>query len=118
MWDPTSIVRRSHGGAYVLKDSEGDLLDRKITADQMKLISKSKRQLDIDRPAHVIEKILAHRGTPDKYEYYVHWLHFPESERSWVPAEDFMDHKIIQEYWKKIEEHDSNNDSDSDNESN
>ncbi|HVX00525.1 MAG TPA: hypothetical protein VHA52_08840, partial [Candidatus Babeliaceae bacterium] len=100
---PYTIVRRSYGGAYVLKDSEGDLLDRKVTADQMKLISKSKRQLDIDRPAHVIEKILAHRGTPDKYEYYVHWLHFPEDERSWVPAEDFMDHKIIQEYWKNVE---------------
>jgi hypothetical protein len=51
----------------------------------------------------VIEKILAHRGTPDKYEYFVHWLHFPEDERSWVPAEDFLDHKIIQEYWKELD---------------
>jgi hypothetical protein len=98
---PYTVVRRSYGGAYVLKDSEGDLLDRKVTADQMKLISKSKRQLDIDMPAHPIEKIITHRGTPGRYEYFVHWLNFPEEERSWVPAEHFLDHKIVDRYWKE-----------------
>ena len=100
---PYTIVRRSRGGAYVLKDSTGDLLDRKIPADQMKLIYKSKRKLDIDRPAYEVEKIIAHRGTPNKYEYFVHWLNYPEQDRSWVPAENFLDHKIIQEYWNQSE---------------
>jgi hypothetical protein len=99
---PYSIVRRSRGGAYVLKDSTGDLLDRKIPADQMKLISKSQRKLDIEKPAYEVERIISHRGSPANYEYFVHWLNYPEEDRSWVPASDFLDDKIIRDYWEKI----------------
>jgi hypothetical protein len=99
---PYTIVRRSRGGAYVLKDSTGDLLDRKVPADRMKLISRSQRKLDIERPAYEVEKIISHRGTPDTYEYFVHWLNYSDQERSWVAAEDFLDDNIIKEYWKKV----------------
>jgi hypothetical protein len=99
---PYTIVRRSRGGAYVLKDSTGDLLDRKVPADRMKLISRSQRKLDIERPAYEVERIISHRGTPDNYEYFVHWLNYSDAERSWVAAEDFLDDNIIKEYWKKV----------------
>ena len=68
---PYTIVRRARGGAYVLKDATGDLLDRHVPADMMKLIAKSKRKIDIEKPIYQINKIVSHRGEPGKREYLV-----------------------------------------------
>ena len=99
---PYIIVRRSHGGAYVLKDAVGDLLDRKVPPDQMKLISKSKRDVDITNPIFYVDHIVEHRGSPDSYEYLVHWKDFPEEERTWEPATNFLDDSVIKKYWKSL----------------
>lgn len=98
---PYTIVRRSRGGAYVLKDMSGDLLDRHVPADQMKLLSRSKRKLDIDNPVYEVDNIVSHRGAPGKYEYLVHWKDYPESDRTWEPASHFLDDTCIQDYWKE-----------------
>jgi hypothetical protein len=99
---PYTIVRRSHGGAYVLKDAVGDLLDRKIPPDQMKLISKSKREQDITNPIFYVDHIVEHRGSPGSYEYLVHWKDFPEDERTWEPAMNFLDDQVIKDYWDSL----------------
>jgi hypothetical protein len=99
---PYTIVRRSHGGAYVLKDAVGDLLDRKVPPDQMKLISKSKRDVDITNPIFYVDHIVEHRGSPDSYEYLVHWKDFPEEDRTWEPATNFLDDKVIKQYWESL----------------
>src|ERR1700686_5187098 len=70
---PYTIVRRARGGAYVLKDATGDLLDRHVPADKMKLIAKSKRRIDVDTPTYQINKIISHRGNPGHYEYLADW---------------------------------------------
>lgn len=98
---PYTIVRRSRGGAYVLKDATGDLLDRHLPADQMKMITKSvKRKIDIDNPIYTVNKIISHRGTPGHYEYFVDWKDYSIDERSWEPESSFLDSNIIQSYWK------------------
>jgi hypothetical protein len=98
---PYSIVRRSRGGAYVLKDAAGDLLDRHVPADQMKLIAKAKRRVDIDRPIYEVKEIINHRGSPGSYEYLVHWKGYDNDEdRTWEPESSFFDHSVIQSYWK------------------
>lgn len=101
---PYAIVRRSHGGAYVLKDPTGDILDRKVPADQIKLVSKKKRDIDDSRPIYIVEKILAHRGTPDRYEYLVKWKDFDEGNNTWEPGSSFLDHNVIRDYWKSIKD--------------
>jgi hypothetical protein len=68
----------------------------------MKLISRSQRKLDVERPAYEVERIISHRGDPDNYEYYVHWQNYSDEDRSWVAAHDFLDDNIIKEYWKKV----------------
>ncbi|HVW99438.1 MAG TPA: DDE-type integrase/transposase/recombinase, partial [Candidatus Babeliaceae bacterium] len=99
---PYFITRRSHGGAYVLKYPNGDILDRKVPPDQIKLISKSKRDIDSSRPIYFVEKILKHRGSPENYEYLVKWKDFTDEENTWEPATSFLDHNIIRDYWKSI----------------
>ena len=98
---PYTIVRRSRGGAYVLKDATGDLLDRRVPADQLKLLAKvSKRKIDVEKPIFEIQKIVEHRGEPGHYEYQVQWKGYREDERTWEPQHSFMDHSVIEKYWK------------------
>ena len=96
---PYTIVRRSRGGAYVLKDATGDILDRHVTADQMKLIARRKRRIDKDQPIYEVQKILKHRGSPGSFEYFVEWKDYNSSENSWEPASSFLDDSTIQNYW-------------------
>ena len=63
---PYTVARRAQKGAYVLKAATGDLLDRHVPADQMKLISKSRqRKIDNSNPIYVINKVVSHRGSPE-----------------------------------------------------
>ena len=100
---PYTIVRRARNGAYVLKDATGDLLDRHVPADQMKLIAKStQRKIDNSNPIYVINKIVSHRGSPGNYEYLVDWKDWSENDRTWEPESSFLDSKIIREYWNAL----------------
>lgn len=96
---PYTIIRRSRGGAYVLKDATGDLLDRHVPADQMKLIARRKRRIDKDQPIYEAQSILTHRGSPGSYEYLVKWKNYDTTDNSWEPASSFLDDSIIQRYW-------------------
>lgn len=99
---PYTIIRRARNGAYVLKDATGDLLDRHVPVDQIKLISKTTRKLDEENPIYVVKKIVDHRGTPGNYEYLVDWKGYDESDRTWEAESQFLDQKIIQKYWKQF----------------
>jgi hypothetical protein len=99
---PYIIVRRARNGGYVLKDATGDLLDRHVPADKLKLVSKTKRKKDEEKPVYVVNKILAHRGSPGAYEYFVDWKDYSAEDRSWVHASNFLDDTIIKEYWKSF----------------
>ena len=98
---PYTIIRRSRGGAYVLKDATGDLLDRHVPADQMKLIARRRRRIDTDKPVHEVQSIVDHRGSPGFYEYRVHWTGYDQpSDITWEPADSFLDHHVIESYWR------------------
>jgi hypothetical protein len=97
---PYTIIRRSRGGAYVLKDATGDLLDRHVPADQMKLIARRKRRIDTDQPIYEVQSILDHRGSTGSYEYLVQWKGYDNpTDNSWEPASSFLDDSVIQSYW-------------------
>ena len=98
---PYTVIRRSRGGAYVLKDATGDLLDRHVPADQMKLIARRRRPIDTDKPLYEVQSIQDHRGSPGSYEYFVHWKGFDlPTDNTWEPAVSFLDHRIIESYWR------------------
>ena len=97
---PYIVVRRSRGGAYVLKDMTGDQLDRRVPPDQMKLLHRTARQKDTDEPTYEVESVIDHRGNPGQYEYFVKWKNYNDEHNSWEPAVNFLDDKCIQDYWK------------------
>lgn len=97
---PYIIVRRARNGAYVLKDVDGDLLDRHVPADQIKLISKTARAKDAH--TYTVNKIIKHRGAPGSYEYFVDWKGFNESYRTWEPEASFNDDRCITDYWHSL----------------
>jgi hypothetical protein len=97
---PYIVVRRSRGGAYVLKDMTGDQLDRRVPPDQIKLLHRSARQKDTDEPTYEVESVVNHRGDPGQYEYLVQWKNYNDEHNSWEPAVNFLDDKCIQDYWK------------------
>lgn len=94
---PYSIVRRTRAGTFVVRDSTGAMLDRHVPVDQLKLISKKPRAVDLNTMSYVVEKVIGHRGTPGSYEYETKFQGYPVPE--WIPEENFADTQAIRAYW-------------------
>lgn len=98
---PYTVIRRSHNGQFVLKDATGDLLDRHVPMDQLKLISKKARSKDNANEVFEVNTILDHRGEPGTYEYLVSWKNYDSSHNTWEPSTNFLDDTVIRNYWKQ-----------------
>jgi len=94
---PYAVVRRAHNGAYVLRDATGDILDRHVPADQLKVISKAAKPTD---DVYVVRKIIKHRGQPGSYEYLIDWKGY--SEQTWEPEANLLDVDVVKAYWESI----------------
>jgi hypothetical protein len=94
---PYSVVRRAQNGAYVLRDATGDILDRHVPADQLKVISRSPK---VNDDVYVVRKILNHRGEAGCYEYLVDWKGY--SEKTWEPEAHMLDHDVVKVYWDSL----------------
>jgi hypothetical protein len=102
---PYSVVRRAHNGGYVLRDATGDILDRHVPVDQLKLISKMPRAIDENNNIYIVKRILQHRGEPGNYEYLVDWKGY--KEKTWEPEEHFQDYDVIKHYWDAYQDTDA-----------
>jgi hypothetical protein len=118
---PYTIVRRAHNGAYVLRDSTGDILDRHVPIDQLKVLSSKQQKIkakdsinstdpslttndhDQEEVAYAVEYIKDHRGNnPSNYEFLVKWVGYPESQCTWEPISNFQDNEVITRYFKSL----------------
>ncbi len=97
---PYTIARRAHNGAYVLRDVDGDILDRHIPIDQMKVVSKTGRLKD--RNTYTVQKIIDHRGDVGSYEYLVKWKDYTSDYNTWEPQASFNDTNCITKYWATV----------------
>jgi transposase InsO family protein len=92
---PYTVVRRTTGGSYVLKDATGEELGRNFAPSQLKLVLDDFEATD----TYVVEKILNHRQGPGGgMEYRVKWKGY--KEETWEPQENFIERKCITDYWK------------------
>ena len=112
---PYTVVRQNKYGAYILRSDTGELLDRSVPLDQIKVRLNPHRpfkrgpavfapsvQIDEDSKQdveeHVVDKILSHRFTDSGIEYHVQWQGRPLSESTWMEAGDITDTAIIDRY--------------------
>ena len=97
---PYTVVRRAHNGAFVLRDATGDILDRHVPLDQLKLIARRARPKDRAGDVWEIDHVTAHRGDAGSYEYRVRWKGFAAADDTWEPADSFLDDAAIRAYWR------------------
>jgi hypothetical protein len=97
---PYAVVRRDRNGNYVLKDTDGTLVNRHVPPDQMKPgPSEPSDNADIQ----TVELVINHRGEPGSFEYLTKWKDLPLAESTWVPAHDFIDTQCIRDYWTRVD---------------
>jgi hypothetical protein len=94
---PYHVVRRTRNGNLTLKDETGELLDRNIPPDQLKLVSIKPRESDLTSNVYEVERILAHRGSPGSYEFQIKWKNWRVP--TWEPESNLRDLAIVQDYW-------------------
>jgi hypothetical protein len=94
---PYTVARRTRSGGYSLRDATGELLDRNVPPDQLKLVSRKARPIDLKDNVYEVEKIDTHRGNPSAYEYLTKWKGY--TKRTWEPAASFLDTTLIKDYW-------------------
>jgi transposase InsO family protein len=99
-WEgPYMVVRRSRGGAYVLRDTTRDELSQRVPASQLKLISY---EGNLSPDSFEVEKIVDHSGTADDRKYLVRWKNFSPQHDSWVDARDVLTLGCVTEYWSRL----------------
>jgi Chromo (CHRromatin Organisation MOdifier) domain len=99
---PYTVARRARHGGYVLRDATGDILDRQVPADQLKLISRTARPSDKEKNVYEVERILKHRGRRGAYEYYTKWKGYSDDFNTWQKEDTFLDDACIKKYWQSF----------------
>ena len=94
---PYYILSRTRAGNYKLRDGTYAQLERSVPPDQLKLISRTLREVDLKNNIFEIAAILDHRGTAPNMDYLVRWKVY--NDCTWEPASNFMDDSIIRAYW-------------------
>jgi hypothetical protein len=98
---PFTVVRRTTGGSYELRDGTGSLLGRNYAPSQLKLVLEDFEE----SPTYEVEKIIhhkAHPAEPGKWLYRTKWRGYSDKECTWEPEENFVEKQCIREYWNKL----------------
>jgi hypothetical protein len=111
---PYEVIQQHKGGAYSLRDSLGETMERRFTIEMLKIVqsindlaslelSQLQEKKANDEESFEIQTIKNHRlRGSNGYEYLVKWKGFPDEDNSWVKAADFDSLKSITKYWKKL----------------
>lgn len=97
---PFTVVRRTVGGTYELRDGTGSLLGRNYAPSQLKLVLEDFEET----PTYEVEKILHHKAHPTergKWLYRTKWRGYSDKECTWEPEENFIEKQCIRDYWNK-----------------
>jgi hypothetical protein len=103
---PYTVVRKTQGNSYVLRDHTGQLMPRNYTSIELKLISQDE-VIELDDEGNEIkhyelEAILDHRGEPTKREYLVRFKNHSSDMDEWIAHDQFNATEMLRNYWKKL----------------
>jgi transposase InsO family protein len=95
-----AVVRQTQLGTYILRDMQGNLLDRRVPIDQMKLVRGWRASDRHPGDVYEVEKILDHHfHDPTHTMYYlVKWKGY--EELTWEPRHNIIDTHLIRTYNK------------------
>ncbi|KAG0250068.1 hypothetical protein DFQ27_009635, partial [Actinomortierella ambigua] len=96
---PYTVIRRTTGGTYELKDGTGAILHRKYAPSQLKLVLDDLDDSDI----YEVETISSHRPAEagGGVDYLVKWKGFPTEANTWEHEGNFIERQCIEDYWKR-----------------
>ena len=97
-----TVMRQTTNGTYVLQDSEGNVLDRRVPIDQMKLVRAWRERVDSTGDVYEVERIVDHRYDADERQtyYLVKWKGY--TKPTWEPYANIIDRKMITNYLKHL----------------
>ena len=97
---PYYIVRRSLHGPYVLRDETGDVYERQVPLDQMKVTKAAKWHIKYHDKDDVyqIDRIVDEKREKGVRKFLIKWAGYSHKDNTWEPATSITDKKIIQRY--------------------
>ncbi|KAG2191406.1 hypothetical protein INT47_000261 [Mucor saturninus] len=100
---PFTVVRKTMGGTYVLKDEMNELLHRDYVPSELKVVNID--ESSIEDELFEVDEIRDHKDNAEgEREYLIKWIGYGERENSWLPAESFSSPETIRKYWTKVRE--------------
>ncbi|KAI8137537.1 hypothetical protein BJV82DRAFT_674609 [Fennellomyces sp. T-0311] len=103
-----TVVRKTKGGSYVLRDEQGLLTSRNYAPSQLKLLSQdalidTSETYEKNGKYYTIQSIVDHNElAPGKYEYRVRWKDYSPSDDTWEPPVSFNSPLEITKYWERV----------------
>jgi hypothetical protein len=94
------IVKQTHLGTYIVRDMQGNVLDRRVPIDQMKLV-RGWRASDVYKgDVYDVERLLDHHKdlTTGITHYLVKWKGYDTP--AWEPQHNILDNSLIANYHK------------------
>ena len=98
---PFKVARRNKGGAYLLLDHDGVLLNRNYAPSQLLAVPSPRADNLQPGETHTVDHIVNHRSHGRGYQYLVRWKGCDAAADTWEPASHFYDVSVISDYWKQ-----------------
>ena len=100
---PFKIVDQVPGGQYRLANSDGELLDRTVPLQKLRLGKEMAKASSVWQ----VDRIVDHEATETGRRFLVRWAGYSDDKDSWVNEDDFVDGgKSVDEYFEHLGEHD------------
>ena len=99
---PFYVVRRTLHGPYVLRDEAGEIYQRHVPIDQMKVTNRKRRHIDydLDKDVYHVDFIVKDRVRDGRKEYLIKWSGYRHVDNTWEDASK-IDKKIVKRYLKR-----------------
>ena len=103
---PYSVLRRTLYGPYILRSDTGDIYDRRVPFDQMKVLysptSIPADRKDEEEKTYEVDYIMDHREDDGVYQFKVKWKGYDAKQATWVTEEAFNDPQPVERYFKLL----------------
>jgi hypothetical protein len=101
---PYTVVKRTLHGPYVLRDDTGEVYNRQVPIDQMKILFSAdhdKQQADIEE-GYEIDYIMKHEEVDGEMRYLIKWKGYDVKEATWEPEENINDIASVERYFRLV----------------